>query len=70
MNKRIIKKGKAMMNTQEFIGLAISSGCVVEEYDHHYVLTRTLEVQVFVTLPKVSVLVEQVVRKLREMLGI
>lgn len=58
------------MKPQELISLAIRSGCEVIEYDDHFCIRKSLDVNVIVTVPKVAHLVTQLVEKIKNTLGL
>lgn len=58
------------MGTQEIISLAVQAGYEVTEYEGHYSVMTMLDVKVVVTVPKVPVLVMELVTKIKAALGL
>ena len=56
------------MDSQELISVALNAGCDVTEYADHFCIKRTFDLSVVVTLPKVSVLVRELVDKIMDIL--
>ena len=58
------------MDSQEIITLAVNAGYEVVEYNDHYCIKKNLEINVVVTIPKVTRLIAQLVEKVKAILGL
>lgn len=58
------------MTPQELVSIAVEAGCEVIEYEDHFCIRKTLNVSVVVTIPKVKLLVAQLVDKIKSALGL
>lgn len=58
------------MSPQELIRIAIHAGCEVTEYEDHFCVRKKLDIDVVVTVPKVTALVSQLVDKIKSVLGL
>ncbi|MFR4354345.1 MAG: hypothetical protein ACLT21_06590 [Oscillospiraceae bacterium] len=58
------------MSSQEIISLAINAGCEVIDYGDHYCVKKHLDINVVVTIPKVTHLIAQLVEKVKATLGL
>lgn len=61
-------KEDAGMTPQELISVAVKTGCEVIEYEGHFCVRKTLDIDIVVTIPKVTVLVAQLVEKIKSVL--
>lgn len=58
------------MSSQEIITLAVNAGCEVIDYGDHYCIKKNLEINIVVTVPKVTHLIAQLVEKVKAILGL
>lgn len=58
------------MRPQELISIAISAGCSVTEYDGYFCVSRNVDVNVVVLVPKIPYIVKELVRRIRAALGL
>ena len=56
------------MSPQEIVSLAVAAGYEVSEFENHYCVHAKLDVRITVTVPKVSVLVRELVEKIKTLL--
>lgn len=58
------------MSSQELITIVVSAGYDVEEYETHYCVHSNTDFKIVITIPRASHLVEQLVEKVNETLGL
>lgn len=58
------------MSSHELISIAVSAGCEVVDYGSHYCVKQKLDIQVVVTIPKMTYLVAQLVDKVKTALNL
>lgn len=58
------------MTPQELVSIAVKAGYEVVEYEEHFCVRKTLDISVVVTVPKVKLLVAQLVDKIKSALGL
>lgn len=69
-NPKTMERRTAGMTPQELVSIAVKAGCEVIEYDGHFCVRKTLDIDIVVTIPKVTVLVAQLVEKIKSALGL
>lgn len=58
------------MSSHEIITLAVNAGCEVIDYGDHYCIKKNLEINIVVTIPKVTHLIAQLAEKVKAILGL
>lgn len=58
------------MTPQELVSIAVRSGYEAIEYEGHYCVRKSLDVNIVVTIPKVKYLVAHLVEKIKAALGL
>lgn len=58
------------MTPQELVSIAVKAGYEVIEYEELFCVRRTLDINIVVTIPKVRLLVAQLVDKIKSALGL
>lgn len=58
------------MSSQEIISIAVKAGCEVIDYGDHYCVRKKLDVNIVVTIPKMTYLVAQLIEKVKTTLGL
>ena len=57
------------MSASEIVQIAVQLGYQVDEYPSHFLVKADLQVQVLVTVPKVSLLVGELLQKIKSRLN-
>ena len=56
------------MNTDGLISVAVAAGCEVTEYEGHFAIRSHLDFHIVVTVPKGTVLIAEVLERVKSLL--